>query len=54
MGQGTNIVLFNPDDAEIKDVAYSRVKRTAYFSAPFSAYEAVYDEGPYDYALSSA
>jgi RES domain-containing protein len=52
MGQGTNIVLFNPDDAEIEDVTYLRVKRAAYFSAPFTAHEAVYDAGPYDYALS--
>lgn len=52
MGQGRNIVLFNPHDAEIEKVTYFRVKAAAYFSAPFTAYEAVYDVGPYDYSLS--
>jgi IstB-like ATP binding protein len=36
MGQGTNIVLFDPDHVEIENIAYFRVKRAAYFSAPFA------------------
>jgi RES domain-containing protein len=52
MGPGTNVVLFNPDDVEMEEVGYFRVKQATYFSAPFSTYEAVYDEGPYDFAVS--
>ena len=51
MGSGSNIALFNPDDAEIMEVTYVRVKRVAYFSEAMDDYEDLYDEGPYDFAL---
>ena len=52
MGSGTNIVLFNPNDAEVTNSRYVRVKRVAYFAEPLSELEDVYEEGPYDFALS--
>jgi len=52
MGPGTNIVLFNPEDAEVAKVSYVRVKRVVYFSEALSDYEDVSEEGPYDFALS--
>lgn len=48
MGPDTNIVLFNPDDAEITNVSYERVNRVEYRSEPLSPYDDVYEEGPYD------
>jgi hypothetical protein len=51
MGSGTNIVLFNPDDAEVTRVTYVRVKKAAYFSEPLSEFEDIYEEGPYDFVL---
>src|SRR5262249_4798190 len=32
MGPGSNIVLFNPEDAEPIKITYERVKRIAYFA----------------------
>jgi hypothetical protein len=52
MGPGTNIVLFNSDDAEVTKINYVRVKRVAYFSEALSDYEDVSEEGPYDFVLS--
>jgi len=52
LGSGVNVTLFDPADAEVTQVAYVRVKRAAYFSEPFSPSEDVYEEGPYDFALS--
>ena len=46
------LALFNPDDAEIGDVTYVRVKRVAYFSEALNEYDKPYDQGPYDSALS--
>jgi RES domain-containing protein len=51
MGSGANIVLFNPDDAEIGSPDYVRVKRVGYFAKPLGPYDDVYEEGPYDFAL---
>jgi RES domain-containing protein len=53
MGPGTNIVLFNPEDAEVTNITYVRVQRVAYFSEPLSLYETPYEEQPYDYLSSS-
>jgi RES domain-containing protein len=52
MGSGSNIALSNPDDVEIMEVNYVRVKRAAYFSEPLHEYEDIYEEGPYDSLLS--
>ncbi len=54
MGSGSNIALFNPDDAEIMEATYVRIKRVAYFSETIDGYEDLYDEGPYDFVLSDA
>jgi hypothetical protein len=53
MGSGRNVVLFKPDDAEVDEVAYVRVKRAAFFSRKLEPIEAVYEEGPYDFALAA-
>jgi RES domain-containing protein len=53
MGPGTNIVLFNPEDAYPTNIAYVRIQRIAYFSEPLSLFETPYEEGPYDYLSSS-
>ena len=52
MGSGSNIALFNSDDAEVMDPTYVRVKRVAYFSEALHEYEDIYEEGPYDSLLS--
>ena len=51
MGSGTNVVLFNADDVEIRPPEYVRVKRAAYFSEPLDPSDEVYEKGPYDFAL---
>ncbi len=51
MGTGRNVVLFNPEDTEVATTSYVRIKRVACFSEPFSEFEDVYEEGPYDFAL---
>ena len=50
MGSGKNVVLFNPDDAQVTSVGYAKVSRIAYFPQQLAAGEPLYDEGPYDYA----
>lgn len=52
MGPGTNVALFNPDDADVKKVSYTRVKRVAYFAEALSDFDDVHEEGPYDFALT--
>lgn len=52
MGPGTNMALFNPEDAEVTNITYVRVKAVSYGSEPLSQYEDVYEEGPYDFALA--
>jgi hypothetical protein len=49
MGPGTNVALFNPDDADVKKV----VKRVAYFAEPLSDFDDVHEEGPYAFALTN-
>jgi hypothetical protein len=53
MGSGFNIVLFDPADADVTRVTYYRIRRAAYFSEPLSANEQVYEEGPYDWAVTA-
>jgi RES domain-containing protein len=53
MGPGINVVLFNPEDAEVGDITHVRVLKAAYFSAPLSPYEPIFDEGPYDHAVKA-
>ena len=50
-GPGKNIVLFDPNDAEISEPKYLRVKQVSYFTDSLSQFEEVYEEGPYDLAL---
>ncbi|MFZ5676711.1 MAG: RES family NAD+ phosphorylase [Pseudomonadota bacterium] len=50
-GPGKNIVLFDPNDAEISEPKYLRVKQVSYFTDALSQFEEVYEEGPYDFAL---
>ena len=52
MGSGSNIAIFNPDDAEVMEVTYVRVNKVAHFSDTINDYEDLYEEGPYDYVLS--
>lgn len=47
MGSGANIALFSPDDSEVVEITYVRVKRVGYFSEPLHEYEEVYEEEPY-------
>ena len=54
MGSGANIVLFDPSDSEVMEVQYVRVKKVAYFSDPITDYEEIYEEGPFDFALSES
>ena len=52
MGSGTNILLFNSDDAAVLNISYLRVRQIAHIAEPLSPNEDVYDEGPYDALLS--
>ena len=42
---------FKLEDTEVAIPSYVRIKRIACFSEPFSEFEEVYEEGPYDFAL---
>lgn len=48
MGSGANVVLFNPNAAELKVVAYVRLRDIAYFHNELGENEEAYDETPYD------
>src|SRR6266550_6861891 len=49
MGSGKNYALFDVNAAKAIKITHVRVKSAAFFSAPLSEYEPIYDEGPYDY-----
>ena len=51
MGSGKNYALFDVNAAKAIKIPHVRVKSAAFFSAPLSEYEPIYDEGPYDYML---
>ena len=53
VGSGRNIVLVKPDDTDVDQVAYVRVIRAAYFSEELGAFEEVYEDGPYNFALGT-
>ncbi|MBL8688018.1 MAG: RES family NAD+ phosphorylase [Rhodospirillaceae bacterium] len=52
MGDGKNIVVFDSTSAEVKTPTYMRVERIGFRAKPLSPLESIYDNGPYDHALS--
>ena len=49
MGDGFNIVVFNPEDVEPIDVRYVRVTNIHHAVDKIGEYHPIYDEGPFDY-----
>jgi hypothetical protein len=53
MGSGKNYVLFDyvlfdTDGVDVVNIEHLRVNRPTFFSRPFSLYEEIFEEGPYD------
>lgn len=51
MGDGKNIVLFNPDDGEPYEVDYYRIEAPKYPCKMLDDYEEIYDEWPYEHLV---
>ena len=51
MGSGKNYVLFDTDAVDVVNIEHLRVSSATFFSRPFSLYEEIYEEGPYDHML---
>ena len=49
MGNGFNVVLFNPDDADVVSLEYVRVKGIYPSTSPLKDNEPIYEEGPFNY-----
>lgn len=53
MGKGFNVVLFNPDNAEVSEIKYVRVKGIQHDFQTLCDTDPIYEEGPFDYLLKS-
>ena len=49
MGQGNNIVIFNPENIEVIDLKYVRVTEIKHKTHDINEREPLYEEGPFDY-----
>ncbi|MBC8419366.1 MAG: RES family NAD+ phosphorylase [Desulfobacterales bacterium] len=49
MGNGFNVILFNPGDAEVMSQKYVRVNGIHHSTSPLRDNEPIYEEGPFDY-----
>jgi RES domain-containing protein len=53
MGQGSNVVLFDPRAAEPIEITYVRVRSVLFDPEEIPEYHDIYEEGPFDYLLES-
>ena len=49
IGNGFNVVLFNPEDAEVISLEYVRINGIHHSTNPLKDNEPIYEEGPFDY-----